>query len=244
MPAPRKKTEHRSRGSSQRLVLLVEDDRELAKLVKRTLEKDSGVRVDIAHTGLDALSIAAEQLPHVVLLDLGLPDLDGTEVCRHLRARARTAHIAIIIVSERASEQDRLTGFNLGADDYVIKPFFMTELLARVRVALRRAQPAPTRLNSYRGHHITANFADGVLSVDGARVRLTRREFDLLWYLVEHQDQVVPPDRLFEAVWGRTLNDTRTLSTHIARLRAKLGPAGRQIDTFLRKGYRFTETTD
>jgi DNA-binding response OmpR family regulator len=117
-------------------------------------------------------------------------------------------------------------------------------LQARVRVVLRRSQPPPARLNAYKGRHIKANFADGTVAVNGTPLKLTRREFDLLWYLVEHQDQVIPADRLVEAVWGSTGEGTRTVTTHIARLRAKLGPAGHQIHTFLRKGYRFSETTD
>jgi DNA-binding response OmpR family regulator len=254
MPNRRTSTRSRSRKTtnaqtvhqtiSSRLVLLVDDDRELATLVKRTLEKDADVKAHVVHTGLDAVSVAAERLPDVVVLDLGLPDVDGTDVCRTLRGRSRTAHIPIVIVSERPTEQDRLTGFSLGADDYVTKPFSVAELQARVRVVLRRAQPAPARLNSYKGQHIKANFVDGVVTVDGTSLKLTRREFDLLWYLVEHQDQVIPADRLLEAVWGSTGEGTRTVTTHIARLRAKLGPTGHQIHTFLRKGYRFSETAD
>jgi CheY-like chemotaxis protein len=128
---PERRTSKRSRSSKNastttvdqkvppRLVLIVDDDRGLATLVKRTLEEDADMRVHIVHTGLDAVSVAAERLPDVIVLDLGLPDVDGTDVCRTLRGRSRTAHIPIVIVSERATEQDRLTGFNLGADDYV-----------------------------------------------------------------------------------------------------------------------------
>lgn len=230
---------------NQRFVLIVEDDARLAKLVKKALERDGTLKAEIVGKGLDALWTAAEHVPDIVILDLGLPDVDGTEVCRSLRSRQPTAHVPIIIVSERASEQDKLVGFNLGADDYVTKPFSIAELQARVRVALRRGQSSPARLNSYKGRLIAANFNEGLVSVAGKRINLTRREFDLLWYLVEHREQVIPPDRLRKAVWGDVdLGDSRTLVTHIARLRAKLGSAGNQIHTFMRKGYIFSEDPD
>lgn len=230
----------------KRLVLVIEDDRQLGRQIKQTLEKDNTVAVRLVEKGLDGLWAAAEVPPHTIVLDLGLPDVDGTEICRSLRNRQLTAHIPIIIISERTTEQDRLRGFELGADDYVPKPFSLLELQARVRVALRRAPAAPSRLATYTGRHLKANFPEGVVTVDGRTVKLTRREFDLLWYLVEHRDAVIPPSRLVEAVWSDTDPDTgsRTLATHVARLRAKLGKAGEQIHTFLRKGYRFIEEAD
>lgn len=127
---------------NHRFVLIVEDDERLAKSVKKALEQDGSLKAHIVGKGLDALWNAAERVPDLVILDLGLPDVDGTEVCRSLRGRQPTAHIPIIIVSERVTEQDKLLCFNLGADDYVTKPFSIAELHARVRVALRRGQGA------------------------------------------------------------------------------------------------------
>jgi len=172
--------------------------------------------------------------------------LSGLEVCRILRARPTTAHVPIIMLTARTTESDRVTGLDVGADDYITKPFSLRELTARVRAVLRRGRAAPAGAIAaplvYRGKHILADFDAVAVSVDGSSIRLTRREFELLRYLVENRNRVLSRDRLLERVWGYDrLVETRSVDVHVGRLRGKLGSAGRQIETVVGLGYRFVE---
>ena len=224
-------------------VLVVEDEQDIAALIKHTLEKGGEIQADVAHTGDAALKAVAEKAPDLVVLDLNLPILSGFEVCRILKARPDTAHVPIIILTARSSESDRVTGLDIGADDYIVKPFSLREFAARVRAVLRRgrieAAPAPM---VYRGQHLMADFDAVAVAVDGQAVRLTRREFDLLKYLVENRNRVLSRDRLLERVWGyEHFVETRSVDVHIGRLRGKLLGAAHQIETVVGLGYRFVE---
>ena len=239
---------HRNRFGSTRLqlktrVLVVEDEQDIAGLIKHTLERGGEIEVRLASSGDAALKAAAEDPPDLILLDLNLPVLNGLEVCRLLRSRAATKSVPIIMVTARTSESDRVVGLDAGADDYVTKPFSLRELSARVRAVLRRgrndATPAPV---VYRGQHLVADFEAVNIEVDGESIRLTRREFELLKYLVENRNRVLSRDRLLERVWGYDrLIETRSVDVHVGRLRSKLGAAGRQIETVVGLGYRFVE---
>jgi DNA-binding response OmpR family regulator len=201
------------------------------------------MRVEIVTSGDAAIKAATEQLPDLVILDLNLPVLSGLEVCRILRGRPATARVPIIMVTARTSEAERIIGLDLGADDYVTKPFSLRELAARVRAVLRRGRAdAQISTSVYRGTHLVADFDAVAVSVDGEAVRLTRREFELLRFLVENKNRVISRDRLLERVWGydRTI-ETRSVDVHVGRLRGKLGPAGRQIETVVGLGYRFVD---
>ena len=224
-------------------VLVVEDEADIARLIKHTLERGEQATVDIAATGEAALRAVAEAPPDLVILDLNLPTLDGTEVCRLLRARPATATLPIIMLTARTGEQDRVAGLDLGADDYVTKPFSLKELGARVRAVLRRkAASRVPPMSLYRGKHLVADFEAVAVTVDGDAVRLTRREFELLRCLVEHRNRVLSRDRLLERVWGyEQLIETRSVDVHVGRLRSKLGAAGQQIETVVGLGYRFVE---
>jgi DNA-binding response OmpR family regulator len=226
-------------------ILVVEDEQDIAGLVKHTLEKIGGLDVDVVDTGDAALRMVAEHEPDLILLDLNLPVLSGLEVCRILRARPATAHIPIIMLTARTSESDRVTGLDVGADDYIVKPFSLRELTARVRAMLRRGNVEVVKKESalvYRGKHLVADFDAVAVSVDDVQVRLTRREFELLRYLVENRNRVLSRDRLLERVWGyERFVETRSVDVHVGRLRAKLGAAGRQIETVVGLGYRFVE---
>jgi DNA-binding response OmpR family regulator len=174
--------------------------------------------------------------------------LSGLEVCRILRARPSTARVPIIMLTARTSESDRVTGLDVGADDYITKPFSLRELAARVRAVLRRGHVGGENGNStaeafvYRGKHLVADFDAVAVSIDGTPIRLTRREFELLRYLVENKNRVLSRDRLLERVWGyERLVETRSVDVHVGRLRGKLGAAGRQIETVVGLGYRFVE---
>jgi DNA-binding response OmpR family regulator len=227
-------------------VLVVEDEPDVAGLIKHTLERGGDVDVEIALSGEAALTKASERLPDVVILDLNLPGFDGLEVCRLLRTRQPSAAIPIIMLTARASEADRIKGLDLGADDYITKPFSPRELAARVRAALRRglgdaAKPADV----YRGTRLVADFDAVAVSVDGQPVRLTRREFELLRFLVQNRNRVVSRDRLLERVWGYDSSvETRSVDVHVGRLRGKLRTAAHQIETVVGLGYRFIESPE
>jgi DNA-binding response OmpR family regulator len=225
-------------------VLIVEDEQDIAGLIKHTLERVGGLSADIVNSGDLALKAAAERPPDLIILDLNLPVLSGLEVCRILRARQETAAIPIIMLTARTSEAERVIGLDLGADDYVTKPFSLRELVARVRAVLRRgrADQSPAGPSVYRGRALVADFDAVSVSVEGEPVRLTRREFELLKYLVENKNRVLSRDRLLERVWGYDrFIETRSVDVHVGRLRGKLGPVGRQIETVVGLGYRFVE---
>jgi DNA-binding response OmpR family regulator len=225
-------------------VLVVEDEHDIAGLIKHTLERGGDTYADIVSSGDAALRAVTERLPDVIILDLNLPVLGGLEVCRILRARPHSARVPIIMLTARTSEAERIVGLDVGADDYVTKPFSLRELAARVRAVLRRgrSEPEAPQPVTYQGRHLIADFEAVSVSVDGEPVRLTRREFELLRHLVENRNRVLSRDRLLERVWGYERSiETRSVDVHVGRLRSKLGAAGRQIETVVGLGYRFVE---
>ncbi len=225
-------------------MLVVEDEHDIAGLIKHTLERSGDASVEIVGRGDEALRSIAGRPPDLVILDLNLPVVSGDEVCRILRQRPETRLLPIIMLTARTSESDRVGGLDLGADDYMTKPFSLRELGARVRAVLRRRVPPGTqaRQSEYRGKHLVADFEAVSIAVDGAPVRLTRREFELLRFLVENRNRVLSRDRLLERVWGYDrFIETRSVDVHVGRLRAKLGLAGQQIETVIGLGYRFNE---
>jgi DNA-binding response OmpR family regulator len=224
-------------------VLVVEDEQDIAALIKHTLERSGEMQASIVSSGDAALRAVAERTPDVVILDLNLPVLSGTEVCRILRSRPATANLPIIMLTARTTEADRVAGLDLGADDYVTKPFSLRELGARVRAVLRRRQQGAAQSTAvYRGARLLADFDAVAVSVDGQSIRLTRREFELLRFLIENKNRVLSRDRLLERVWGYDrFIETRSVDVHVGRLRAKLGPVGAQIETVVGLGYRFVD---
>jgi DNA-binding response OmpR family regulator len=233
----------RTRGMDKMRVLVVEDEDDIAGLVKHTLERSGDAIVEVASSGDQALKLASEQTPDLIILDLNLPVLGGLEVCRLLRTRPGTAKTPIIMLTARTTESDRVLGLDAGADDYISKPFSPRELAARVRAVMRRGRPedvVPPPI--YRGAHLVADFDAIAIAVDGQPVKLTRREFELLKYLVLNRNRVLSRDRLLERVWGYDrLIETRSVDVHVGRLRGKLGAAGKQIETVVGLGYRFIE---
>jgi DNA-binding response OmpR family regulator len=223
-------------------VLVVEDEHDIAALIKHTLERSGEIQASIVASGDQALRSIAERPPDLIILDLNLPVVSGTEVCRILRARPETAHLPVIMLTARTAESDRVTGLDLGADDYVTKPFSLRELSARVRAVLRRRQSFAAKGSVYRGERLVADFDAVAVSVDGEPIRLTRREFELLRFLVENKNRVLSRDRLLERVWGYDrFIETRSVDVHVGRLRAKLGTVGTQIETVVGLGYRFVD---
>ena len=226
-------------------ILVVEDEQDIAGLIKHTLEKTGQMQVDVVGAGDAALRSLSQAEPDLIILDLNLPVLSGVEVCRIVRTRDDTAHIPIIMLTARSAESDRVTGLEIGADDYITKPFSLRELVARVRAVLRRGGNEGTKETApmvYRGTHLFADFDAVVVKVDSRDIRLTRREFELLRYLAENPNRVISRDRLLERVWGYDrFIETRSVDVHVGRLRAKLGAAGRQIETVVGLGYRFVD---
>jgi two-component system alkaline phosphatase synthesis response regulator PhoP len=222
-----------------RSVLIVEDDPDIAEGLRYNLERE-GLRAVVAETGERGLEIALDKSgpPSLVLLDLMLPGMSGTELCRRLRREPQTRRTPIIILTARGSESERVAGLELGADDYVTKPFSVRELLARVRAVLRRADDASAA--HYEDERLRVHFEDMHVLCEGAEVRLTRKEFALLAALARRPGRVATRTQLLDEVWGQQYyGDTRTLDVHIRRLRAKLGACGDSIETVVGVGYRF-----
>jgi DNA-binding response OmpR family regulator len=224
-------------------ILVAEDDPDIGNLLDHYLKK-AGFLPTVVASGREVMPHIKRDLPDLVVLDLMLPGLDGLEVCRAIRADVNSSAIPIIMLTAKGEESDRIVGLELGADDYITKPFSTRELAARVRAALRRrrSEAAPPPPTAYRGRHLTADFEAVNIAVDGVPVRLTRREFELLQYLVDNRNRVLSRDRLLERVWGYDrMVETRSVDVHVGRLRNKLGPAGKQIETVVGLGYRFVE---
>jgi DNA-binding response OmpR family regulator len=226
-------------------ILVVEDERELNTLIRRHLE-DEGHRVAQALDGPSALLVAHEERPDLVILDWMLPGLDGLEVCRRLR---RQSIVPILMLTARAEEVDRVLGLEVGADDYLTKPFSIRELLARVRAIFRRielqgqvasAEASPPVLEDGA---LRVDLGEHVASVEGRPIELTPKEFDLLAMLVRYAGRAFARDYLLDKVWDYDYGgvDTRTVDTHVLRLRKKLGPLGDRIETVWGVGYRFSK---
>jgi two-component system, OmpR family, phosphate regulon response regulator PhoB len=220
-------------------ILLVEDEADLRQIVEFNL-KQAGHEVFATSSGRAAVTLAHETSPHVVLLDLMLPDISGLEVCRQLRAKGETKHTKIIMMTAKSEEIDRIVGFEIGADDYVVKPFSVRELVLRVSALVRRGQePAPVETLVQFGALKMDKEAHRAWA-DGEPVDLTALEFKLLWLLFERKDRVQTRSTLLDIVWGiRADVTTRTVDTHVKRLREKLGPARDYIETVRGVGYRF-----
>ena len=223
-----------------REVLVVEDEPVIRRLVVLQLERD-GFRCRTAANGPDALRAAKAAVPDLVVLDLMLPQLDGLEVCRRLRSDASTAGVPIIMLTAKSDEVDRVVGLEVGADDYVAKPFSPKELVARVRAAHRRSRPDPGPPVLSVGS-VALDPARHAVTVDGRAVELTPKEFDLLHALLAAAGRVLSREHLLNHVWGYARADeieSRTVDVHVRRLRAKLGPEGARIVTVKSVGYRF-----
>ncbi|PYN81737.1 MAG: DNA-binding response regulator [Candidatus Rokuibacteriota bacterium] len=221
-------------------VLVVEDEPDIRRLIVLHLERD-GFRCRTASNGPEALREARAVVPDLVVLDLMLPELDGLEVCRQLRRDASTAAVPIIMLTAKSDEVDRVVGLEIGADDYVSKPFSPKELVARVRAVLRRARPEPApRVLAQSA--ITLDPSRHLVTLHGRRLELTPKEFDLLHALLEAAGRVLSREHLLNRVWGYARADeieSRTVDVHVRRLRAKLGDVGTRITTVKSVGYRF-----
>ena len=222
-------------------ILVAEDDRDIADLVAHYLQK-AGWEAHIASAGDEALAYARKNPVDVIILDLMLPGLSGLEVCRALRADKTTAAVPIIMLTARAEEADRIMGLELGADDYVAKPFSPNELVARIRALLRRSRPSEPPEATLKLGPIVVDLSSHTVSSDGREVKLTAKEFMLLQYLLQHRGRVLSRDLLLGDVWGyRYTGGTRTVDVHVRRLREKLPPLVQALVTIKQFGYKLVD---
>ena len=222
------------------MILVVEDEPDIRDLVVLHLTRE-GFRCRTAGNGADALREARGAHPDLVVLDLMLPGMDGLEVCRRLRTDASTAAIPIIMLTAKADEVDRVVGLELGADDYVAKPFSPKELVARVRAVLRRSRPPAESAAVLKAGTLILDAARHVVTLDARPLSLTPKEFDLLHALMESTGRVLSREQLLARVWGYAHAEeieSRTVDVHVRRLRAKLGVEGGRIATVTGVGYR------
>ncbi|NNE65309.1 MAG: response regulator transcription factor [Pyrinomonadaceae bacterium] len=220
-------------------ILIVEDEEDIAESLRYNLERE-GFKSRIAESGEKGLRMALDENrpPSILLLDIMLPGMNGIELCRRLRKEPTTEKIPVIMLTARASESDKIEGLDIGADDYITKPFSLKEVIARVRAVLRRVDRDD--MERYEDERLKVDFIEMRAHCDGNEVKLTRKEFGLLTHLTKNAGRVATRQNLLDNVWGYSyFGDTRTLDVHIRRLRQKLGDCGDCIETVVGVGYRF-----
>ena len=222
-------------------ILVIEDDPDIALSLRLKLERDGGFEVVTAGDGAAGLRLAVDRPPDLVLLDVNLPGMDGFEVCRHLRKDAATAATPVIMLTARIGESDRVAGLELGADDYITKPFSPKEALARIRAVLRRSDRSAEGPEALADEPLRIDVGARRAEVGGRELGLTRKEFDLIVELIRQRGRVLTRERLLETVWGYDYpGETRTVDVHVRRLRQKLGsPVDERVETVVGVGYRY-----
>ncbi|KAF0133055.1 MAG: two-component system OmpR family alkaline phosphatase synthesis response regulator PhoP [Candidatus Saganbacteria bacterium] len=221
-------------------ILIIEDEKDIAGALEYNFKKEKH-ETSVAYDGIQGLKLAQGYSPSLIILDIMLPGMDGLEICRKIKSNPKTEGIPIIILTAKSEEVDKIVGLELGADDYITKPFSMKELLARVKTILRRSEKkqiaAPDIL---KFDDLEIDSEKHQVSVLGKAVDLTAKEFQLLKYLAENKERVFSRDRLLDSVWGINVAiETRTVDVHVRRLREKLGKASRHIKTLRGVGYKF-----
>jgi DNA-binding response OmpR family regulator len=223
---------------STRTILVIEDEKDLSDLVQRKLEQE-GFDVIVAMDGDAGLRIAKGQRPDLVVLDINMPGLDGLQVCRELRAEPRHARLPILILSARASAADRVTGLELGADDYLVKPFLPRELVARINAILRRAGHRLDRPAVICSGELVIDLHAHRVTYDGQPLPMTAAEFQILELLASHPGRVFSRDEIIESTPRESAVTSRSVDAHIVGIRKALGPAAASIETVRSVGYRF-----
>ena len=226
---------------AQKRIALIEDDPDIAYTIRVNLRKEKRYHVEHFASGIAALGALHERPFDLIILDLNLPDIDGLALCRELRSQEDTKKIPIIMLTARVEERDKLLGFEIGADDYITKPFSMKELVARVSAHLRRVASFETSEEEvFEQPGLRVDRARYEVVKDGAPVHLTKKEFDLLWLLIRNRSRVVTRDTILARLWDYDADvETRTVDVHIRSLRKKLGEE--RIETVVGLGYRFRQ---
>ena len=224
---------------SQPKIVVVEDDLDIAQLLALTMKK-AGFEVVVTENGYDGLSLIRQHMPDLVVLDLMIPGIDGFEVCKELKRDPKTGAVPILILTARGEEIDRIIGLELGADDYVVKPFSPRELLLRVRAILRRSGQEYRPTSVFKRSGLEIDFEAHRVSLEEQEISLTATEFRLLAELIHSQGKVLNREQLLDKVWGYHFEGyARTVDTHIRRLRQKLLSCADWIETVRGIGYRF-----
>ncbi|MCI0660095.1 MAG: response regulator transcription factor [Acidobacteria bacterium] len=238
-------------------ILIIEDDPDIAESIRYNIEREGAYTAQIALTGEEGLNIAlgksslrrngehSNHGPDLIILDLNLPGMNGFELCRRFRTEELTRRTPVIVLTARTDESDKVRGLDLGADDYMTKPFSVRELVARVRAALRRSGYDAQSPKLYDDGIMRIDYADFAVTCQNQIIKLTRKEFALLAILSRNKGRVVPREQLLDQVWGlEYYGEARTLDVHISGLRKKLGACGGCIETVIGIGYRFRGCTD
>ncbi len=221
-------------------ILIIEDEKDIIEVLRYYLEKEN-YRVHVAQDGFNALELASKIVPNLILLDLMLPRLDGIETCRRLKADERLRDIPVIMVTAKAEEADKVKGLEIGADDYVTKPFSAKELVARVKAHLRRHEGAIPE-KSFQYGHLSVDTVKHEIRFKGGEVDLTAKEFELLLYMLENKGRVLTRDMILNHVWGYDyFGSTRTVDVHVTRLRQKIPLLTDAISTIKSFGYKLKE---
>ncbi len=222
-------------------ILIVEDEKDIVKMLDYNLKKE-GFKTLSAHNGEDGLDMARKENPDLILLDLMLPGVDGLDVCKAIKNEAKTSHIPIIILTAKAQETDKIVGLELGADDYMTKPFSPRELIARIKALLRRMKEKDKLPEVLRIGDLTIDFSKIMVSIKDKPIELTAKEFELLKTLIKAKGRVLSRDYLLDTIWGfdQALEiQTRTVDVHIQTLRKKIKSEAKRIVTVKNYGYRF-----
>jgi DNA-binding response OmpR family regulator len=222
-------------------ILIIEDEKDIVKMLDYNLKKE-GFKTLSAHNGEDGLDMARKENPDLILLDLMLPEMDGLEVCKAIKNEAKTSHIPIIILTAKAQETDKIVGLELGADDYMTKPFSPRELIARIKAVLRRMKEKDKLPEVLRIGDLTIDFSKIMVSIKDKPIELTAKEFELLKTLIKAKGRVLSRDYLLDTIWGfdQALEiQTRTVDVHIQTLRKKIKSEAKRIVTVKNYGYRF-----
>ena len=223
------------------MIYCVEDDQSIRELMLYTL-RPSKFQVEGFCDGLELFQALEREKPEMIVLDIMLPGLDGIEILRRLKEDPVTAQIPVIMATAKGTEYDKVMGLDLGADDYLVKPFGMMEMVSRIRAVLRRTAPKRADGDLTMGV-LSMCTAEHIVRVDGERVELTRKEYELLRLFLEHPGQVFSRDQLLRSIWGTDfVGESRTVDVHIGTLRTKLGSAGGHIRTVRGVGYRMEKT--
>src|SRR3990172_4362262 len=224
-------------------ILIIEDEKDIIEVIRYYLEKES-YRVHVAQDGFAGLEMASRIVPNLILLDLMLPKLDGIEVCKKLKSDSRLRDIPVIMVTEKGEEADKVRGLEIGAEDYVTKPFSAKELMARIKAHLRlREGGIPEKLFQYE--NLSVDTIKHEIRLDGRSIELTAKEFELLLYLLENKGRVLTRDMILNHVWGYDyFGSTRTVDVHMTRLRQKIPLLAKSITTIKSFGYKLKEAPD
>lgn len=221
-------------------ILIIEDEKDIVQTLEYNLKKE-GYDVIKAFDGIQGLKLVGETSPDIILLDLMLPGIDGLEICKRVKKDQKTENIPIIILTAKGEETDKVVGLEMGADDYITKPFSMREVIARIKAILKRYnKKEPTMNNIIKFPDLEINIEKHVVISSGKPIELTAKEFALLLYLSQNKDKVFSREKLLDVIWGIDVAiETRTVDVHIRRIREKLTRAGDHIKTLRGVGYKF-----